>query len=725
MLRPRPLVAILALSALWATPAFVRARGCLAAGTLVSTPSGPVAVEKLAPGDTVWSIGSAGLHRATVAGTFQVTAPVMLRIRADGRELRVTPEHPLQTRTGTFTEAGRLHPGDRLWLWKEDALHAVTIESIDRERDPQPAYNLLVFPGGTYLADGFAVHNKGCFLPDTPIRRADGTDVPIRTIRIGDRLEAFDPDDEPGRIVTTTVLSIVTLPVDGYCRVTTDQLTLDVTEEHPFYVGNGTFRTLSSLHVGDSVFALVGDRLTPQHIVSIERIDRAVTVYNLQTDSPHTFFANGIAVHNKGGGGGHGGFGGGGFHGGYRHYGYGYHSHSGSGQLTQSETWFVLGLVIFVMIAIVGFSAWQSAHSLNSADNLDFVHSRSQIVPVSEHTDRILEHLARSDPSVDPRKLKEIVGSTFTRLQECWQARHYEPMEPLLMADLYHSHLTQLAAMVRQHEIDHIDDLKILHVDLVNIRYMRKPERREFTALITASARDYYTDDRTGDFLRGDRHPAPFQEFWIFHFSGGRWLLREIEQSRESDVLRENSVVESMDPSQIEQVAGARPATVHAPWADPASSARAPRLETQLDELAKSDPAWERSLLQSRARDLFLAVLMVEETGDISQIAAGDLSSSALAHLQTTVAARKNAGETVEFRNLCVRKTEIVLAEPNPALEGSHCTVRVHAHAQTIVTRNRVVIQSDPYERPFVQYITLELSNNRWQLRSIDRAPAS
>ena len=64
---------------------------------------------------------------------------------------------------------------------------------------------------------------------------------------------------------------------------------------------------------------------------------------------------------------------------------------------------------------------------------------------------------------------------------------------------------------------------------------------REFAALITASARDYYLDDRTQEFLRGDDAPASFQEFWTFQRLNGAWLLREIEQSRESDALKDEN----------------------------------------------------------------------------------------------------------------------------------------------------------------------------------------
>ena len=45
------------------------------------------------------------------------------------------------------------------------------------------------------------------------------------------------------------------------------------------------------------------------------------------------------------------------------------------------------------------------------------------------------------------------------------------------------------------------------------------------TPLISARARDYYVDDRTRGFLRGDQEPARFQEFWTFQWQGGNKLM--------------------------------------------------------------------------------------------------------------------------------------------------------------------------------------------------------
>ena len=238
--------------------------------------------------------------RAKVAARTQVQPEEYVVLRAAGRTLRVTAEHPLAVAPGMFREASFLRAGDALLLRDGDSTRPAPIERVKRVEAGRPAFNLLVAPGGTYLADGLIVHNKGCFLPDTPILRADGSETAIADVRPGEKLLAFTP---AGEIVTATVAAVLALEVDEYAVVTTDRVTLRVTAEHPFYVGDGTFKTLEALKVGDSIFAWDGEKsLSAQPIRSIERVHSRTRVYNLQTDAPHTYFASGIAVHNKGGG---------------------------------------------------------------------------------------------------------------------------------------------------------------------------------------------------------------------------------------------------------------------------------------------------------------------------------------------------------------------------------------------------------------------------------------
>ena len=313
--------------------------GCLEKGSSVLTPSGPVAVEDLKPGDAVLSFSDGRVLAAKVQAASAVDADAYCEIAVGGHVLRLTGEHPVATAPGVFRIVSSLRPGDRVLIGGRDAVADGVVASVKRLPAKGFAYNLLVSPGGTYLANGIVVHNKGCFLPETLVRKEDGSEVPISSVRPKDRLLAFTTR---GEAVIARVRTVVTCEADQYRIVTTRNIAVRVTAEHPFYVGNGAFKTLEALKVGDRIFAFDGRGLSAAPIESIAAVHKKVLVYNLQTDAPNTFLANGLLVHNKGGGGGGGGFGGGGYHGG-GFGGGGYHGGSGT---SSDSSW--IGPTVFL-----------------------------------------------------------------------------------------------------------------------------------------------------------------------------------------------------------------------------------------------------------------------------------------------------------------------------------------------------------------------------------------
>ena len=272
--------------------------GCLSEGTRVLSPKGAVAIEKLKKGDAVWSIIDGKLQRGEVQALIKVEPEEYLEVSAGDARLELTPEHPMMVARGEYRLAGRIQVRDTVCLVQNGKLDEFEVRSIRRISAKRPAYNLLVFPGGTFITERFVLHNKGCFLPDSQILMSDGHESPIRAIRQGDEVLAFTPE---GRMVRTRVREIIRHEADEYILLKTDRATLRVTKEHPFYVGRGTFKTVEALKEGDLVFAWDGQWLTEQRIISLERVREQVQVFNLQTDHPNTFFAGQIAVHNKGG----------------------------------------------------------------------------------------------------------------------------------------------------------------------------------------------------------------------------------------------------------------------------------------------------------------------------------------------------------------------------------------------------------------------------------------
>jgi hypothetical protein len=70
---------------------------CFRSGTLVDTPTGPISIEQIRPGDVVWSAAGA----MPVEATFKRPTDTLLRIHlTNGQSIECTPEHPFLTQLG-------------------------------------------------------------------------------------------------------------------------------------------------------------------------------------------------------------------------------------------------------------------------------------------------------------------------------------------------------------------------------------------------------------------------------------------------------------------------------------------------------------------------------------------------------------------------------------------------------------------------------------------------
>ena len=122
---------------------------CLAAGTSIDTPGGPVRVEDLRPGMLVWSVDAAGGRLvARVDRTTRTSVPrghEVMHIRLqDGRELFASPGHP----SASGRPVGAFAVGDTL-----DGSSVVLAQLVHYSGDA--TFDLLPSgPTGTYWANG-------------------------------------------------------------------------------------------------------------------------------------------------------------------------------------------------------------------------------------------------------------------------------------------------------------------------------------------------------------------------------------------------------------------------------------------------------------------------------------------------------------------------------------------------------------------------------------------
>lgn len=173
-------------------------------------------------------------------------------------------------------------------------------------------------------------HAKSCFIAGTRILMADGCERPIETLRVGDRVR--DRHGQSNRIQAIERVALGARRLYGL-----NHLPPFFTAEHPFLTTRGwaaiapamtrtenpalaVLPLFTGMHLlGWSEGGSAGNLALAPHLVdlpvaSLSWVDAppATALFNLILDGSHSYVANGLIVHNKGGdGGGNSGSGGG------------------------------------------------------------------------------------------------------------------------------------------------------------------------------------------------------------------------------------------------------------------------------------------------------------------------------------------------------------------------------------------------------------------------------
>jgi hypothetical protein len=140
-----------------------------------------------------------------------------------------------------------------------------------------------------------------CFVAGTEVSLADGGSRPIERVRIGDLVKAYD--ERSGRIVVGRVKSVFVhantpelLSLNGGRIVTTP--------EHLFFsqgrwIPAGQLRPGDELTTTDKDAALADARdLDETPVTAVTSLPGGVTTYNLEVEGYHTYFVDGVLVHN-------------------------------------------------------------------------------------------------------------------------------------------------------------------------------------------------------------------------------------------------------------------------------------------------------------------------------------------------------------------------------------------------------------------------------------------
>jgi Pretoxin HINT domain len=137
----------------------------------------------------------------------------------------------------------------------------------------------------------YADMHAACFLPGTRVSLASGSSLPIEHLSLGAQVLSYDTASR--RLCTGTVVEKTTTSVSRYIIIND---LIRVSSSHLVYSDN-RWQPTRDLMVGQSLLSETG---RSWRIERVENSAQRAVVYNLHLSNPeHTFFAEGVLVHNQ------------------------------------------------------------------------------------------------------------------------------------------------------------------------------------------------------------------------------------------------------------------------------------------------------------------------------------------------------------------------------------------------------------------------------------------
>lgn len=151
-------------------------------------------------------------------------------------------------------------------------------------------------PPGTPTNPGGGIGGGGCFLAGTIIYTPFGQ-KPIEAVKKGWKIYSFDADTRT--VEADKVGEVFTYTVEGYYEFTfSDGTRLKVTPEHPF-LSESEWVKADDLVLGRHLWRLTANEWQKVALEKIKWISESAAVFNIHVEKNQTYFANGIACHNK------------------------------------------------------------------------------------------------------------------------------------------------------------------------------------------------------------------------------------------------------------------------------------------------------------------------------------------------------------------------------------------------------------------------------------------
>jgi len=258
---------------------------CLVAGTLVSTEYGPRPIETLRKGDRVWT--RKGLKCVCACGVSATSAELWELEMSSGAALVGTGHHPIwSVRENAYVPLQSMRHGDTLQEWQSSSGGAEKLGTCSAAISKIAAACSFIVRSTRLFVAGFRQGRR--YTTSTETRRTieSTTFVPSHALSTSDwNLVASLRGLVSGYLSSVELSGSASLCANGAAT-------------HAEWLTSLSGSAPSSARSGVETSPTVR-RVQPTHVVSVRKLAHTGTVYNLDVDDAHEFYANGVLTHNS------------------------------------------------------------------------------------------------------------------------------------------------------------------------------------------------------------------------------------------------------------------------------------------------------------------------------------------------------------------------------------------------------------------------------------------
>lgn len=166
-----------------------------------------------------------------------------------------------------------------------------------------------------------------------------------------------------------------------------------------------------------------------------------------------------------------------------------------------------------------------------------------QWLDIKNKTSRdLLEKLDDSDPIWDINNIKARIEKIYFAVQDAWTKRNQKLAREYMSERIYDKHKRQTDNMKQNGLINKLERINLEDIKIIGVFDAEDDDKDRLKAVIYGGMVDYMWDEKTQQTVSGKQLYESFREVWNFIRQGDEWVLDEIEQTVDTQSLKNTKV---------------------------------------------------------------------------------------------------------------------------------------------------------------------------------------